>query len=329
MANPNRLRRSVSLSLGLAGALFLWASLASAKPSWYLQFSAQTADERAVRQAIALELSEIDIPVDPLREPGRDGDVSLHIEISETDRKFSVSLWDRGELAGKRVASASGEPRVIARRLGLVVAELARDLRDRRLRAARVYEQEVRFVERRALVSAYRAQQRVLGYRAGLRTEVAPEGAFVLSPHVGVEFNDHFPLRMVAGLSFGAGQVFGLAAEGTRAPVMTRWQLEWGADWLVQPSERVQLSAGLHFAGSLLHVGSGTEVDHIEDQSDTYGVQMGVRLGWASDPGLLFWPRVEAEVGRILRPVQMQLDESELRLGGWYFSLGLSAVIFQ
>jgi hypothetical protein len=309
--------------------LLLWANCASAKPTWYLQFSAETLDERAVRQAIALELSEIDIPVDPLRESGRDGEVSLHIEISEADKKFSVSLWDRGELAGRRVASASGDPRVIARRLGLVVAELARDLRDRRLRAARVYEQELRFVERRALVSAYRAQQRALGYRAGLRTEVAPEGAFVVSPTVGVEFNGYFPLRMVAGLSWGAGQVFGLAAEGTGAPVMSRWQLEWGADWLAQPVERVQLSAGLHFAASLLHVGSGTEVDHIEDQSDTYGVQMGVRLGWASDLGLSFWPRVEAEVGRILRPVHMQLDESELRLGGWYFNLGISAVMFQ
>ncbi|HXS17121.1 MAG TPA: hypothetical protein VN764_08030, partial [Polyangiaceae bacterium] len=144
------LSKSVSAALAALG-LLLWTSLAAAKPpSWYLQLSAPTADERAVRQAIALELSEIDIPADPLREAGHDGEVSLHIEVTEAERRFVVVLWDRGELAGRRVVSASGEPRVITRRLGLVVAELARDLRDRRLRAARMFEQERRFVERRA-----------------------------------------------------------------------------------------------------------------------------------------------------------------------------------
>src|SRR6188768_997779 len=208
------LSKSVSAALAALG-LLLWTSLAAAKPpSWYLQLSAPTADERAARQAIALELSEIDIPADPLREAGHDGEVSLHIEVTEAERRFVVVLWDRGELAGRRVVSASGEPRVITRRLGLVVAELARDLRDRRLRAARMFEQERRFVERRALVSAYRAQQRALGLRAGLRTEVAPEGAFLLGPTVGAEFNNHFPLRLVTGLSWGAGQVFGLSPDG-------------------------------------------------------------------------------------------------------------------
>lgn len=310
----------------------LWANPAVARSSsWYLQFQSQQADERVVRQAIALELSELEIPNDPERDPERDAEVSLHIEITETDGKFLVVLWDRGELAGRRVASASGDARVVARRLGLVVAELARDLRDRRLRAARLIEQERRFVARRALVSAYRAQQRAWGVSAGLRTEVLPEGAFLVGPSVSAEFNDKFPLRLVAGLSWSAGAVLGLSQRerAQAAPVASKWQLEWGADWVVQPEQRMQLSAGVRGAASILHVGAGTQVDGIAGQSDTYSAQLGLRLSWATELGLPFWPRVELEAGRVLRPVQMRLESSDFRYGGWYVTFGISAVMFQ
>ncbi len=295
-----------------------------------MQVECEQPDEQTVRHSIALELSEIEIPNDPFIED-QSGGASLHVEVSEEEGKLIVALWDRGDFAGRRGISSSGAPRLVARRIGLAVAELARDLRDRRVRAARVLAQERHFIERRALVSAYRAQQRALGLRAGLRTEVVPSGGFLFGPTVGAEFNDKFPLRFVVGLSWGTGWLGGLKRGETdrHAPPWSKWQLEWGADWVAQPELKTQLSVGAHFGASIVHVGGGADLDHIDGQSDSYSAQLGLRVAWASEQGVAVWPRLELEAGRILRPVPMRLDSENLQVGGWFATLGLSAVMFE
>lgn len=297
--------------------------------SWYLELKSETIDERAMRQAIALELAEIEIPPNPNSDV--DDEVSLHIEISQSETRLIVTLWDRGELAGRRGVSGSGDPRLVARRIGLAVAELARDLRDRRARTERLLSQEQRFIERRALVSAYRAQQRALGIRVGLRTEILTQGAFAFGPTAGVEFNDKFPLRFVAGVAWTTGWIDASSkTEGLgKTPPWSKWQLEWGADWVVQPQLHTQLSAGLHFGASVIHVGSGIDLDGIAGQSETWGAQMGLRLAWASELGLEVWPRLELEVGRVLRPTPLAWQQASDQLGGWFVTIGVSAMTFQ
>lgn len=299
--------------------------------NWYLELNAGPIDERAIRQAIALELSEIEIPPDPDSDSSVDGEVSLHIEVTRSETRLVVALWDRGELAGRRGVSASGDPRLVARRIGLAVAELARDLRERRARSERLMSQEQHFVERRALVSAYRAQQRALGLRVGLRTEILPQGAFGFGPSGGVEFNDKFPLRFVVGLAWTTGWIDKSSEndELTKTLPWSKWQLEWGADWVAQPQLQTQLSVGLHFGANIIHVGSGVDVDGIEGQSETWGAQMGLRLAWASELGLAIWPRLELEVGRILRPTPLSLQNQSDELGGWFVTFGMSALTFR
>ena len=324
------------MSASVVALLFCawWTEPALAHASsydWYLQLHTHAVDERAVRQTITLELSEIEIPSDPYRDESVDGPVSLHIEISESEARLIVALWDRGELAGRRSVTTSEQARLVARRIGLAVAELARELRDRRVRAARIMAQEQDFVQRRALVSAYRAQQRALGLRAGLRTELITQGAFLFGPTLGAEFNNQFPLRLVVGVSWGTGWIgaFDQESNSARVPTWSKWQLEWGAEWVAQPNQRTQLSVGGHFAANVVHVNSAVSVDGMDDQQATWGAQLGLRLAWAVELGSVVWPRFEVEGGRLLRPLPMQQGNEELTLGGWYASLGVSAVVFQ
>ncbi len=291
---------------------------------------AEGVDERVVRQSIALEIAEIEIPNDPLRGEQQD-EASLHIEVEKSENKISVALWDRGEYAGRRSISTSGPGRLIARRIGLAVAELARDLRDRRERAERRMNQEQRFAERRALMSVYRAKQRALGMKVGLRGEALTQGAFLMGPHAGVEFNGEFPLRLSAGLGWSTGWVSALRRESAdrHSPPWSKWQLEWGADWVVQPELDTQWSLGLHAGASIVHVGSGAELDQIERQRESYSAQLGIRLAWARQHELGVWPRLEVELGRVLRPLPVDYANHHRRLGGFYVSLGISALRFR
>lgn len=321
--------RVLILALALACTISVPKTCAARDYDFYVQVVGGSIDERALRHTIALELSEIDIPKNPLIDD--DTDVSLHIEVTDVEGKLTVGLWDRGELAGRRTVSASGAPRLVARRVSLAVAELARDLRDRRIRQLRVLAQERHFIEKRALVSAYRAQQRALGLRAGLRTEVVPQGGFLFGPTLGAEFNGHFPVRFVVGLDWGTGFVGALrkGVDPNRSPPWSKWQLEWGVDWVGQPVLTTQLSVGAHFSAFVAHVGGGADVDRIDGQSETWGAQLGGRISWAIQQNMVFWPRLEVEAGRILRPLPLRFGMEEIELGGWYASLGMSLVMFQ
>lgn len=294
----------------------------------YVQLRSESVDRSLVERTVAIELREVQVPADPDRLSDTEDDVSLHVEVVEQTEHMVVAVWDRGVLAGKRQISVQGSPRLLARRIGLAVVELVRDLRDERLRRAAQLESERRLAERRALASAFRKQQEALGVVAGVQSQWWTEGAWFTGPVLGIEFNNHFPLRFFTSVAWMAGRLFALHEE-ERAALWSKWEFQWGVRWVVQPGVRTQLSLGPEFAVSAVHLGSGGQVDGFEGQRDTYSAQLGGVAALSFLPARRVAARLSLGAGRVLRPIPLRLGAQELRLGGTVLSTTLSVSLFR
>lgn len=294
----------------------------------YVQLRSESVEASLVERTVSIELREIQVPADPERPGDTDEDVSLHVEVTERSGHMEVTVWDRGARAGTRRISVQGSPRLLARRIGLAVVELVRDLRDERLRRAAQLEAERRLSERRALAAAVRQQQEALGLIAGVKSQWWTQGAWLTGPVVGVEFNNHFPLRFFTSAAWMTGSVPLLRHEG-RAPVWSTWEFQWGARWVVQPGLRTQLSLGPEFCVSAVHLGSGGQVDGFDGQQNSYSAQAGGVAALSFLPTHRVAARLSLGAARVLRPVPLRFAEQEARLGGTVLSATLSVSLFR
>lgn len=291
---------------------------------WYVDFEGTDWDKSQVRRAIALELREVEVPGDPSRPGDEFHDVSLRILVERQAGMIEVSLWDRGEFTGRRRVSTSSQSRVLARRVGLAVGELARQLAGQRVRTAYRIEREAAAQAARDLDAAKRARRKDLSLRAGIDSLVLPQGAFLLGPALGIEFNGRFPLRFTPQISWMSGALPGLseATSGGRAPHWSQLELGLGASYVHQVRERNNFTVGGFVAAGAVHVGGATTVDEISGQRDTWGARGGLRLGYARKVTDEAWLGFDLTAGSSLRRIPMRYDTTTMDLGGGF--LGVS-----
>jgi hypothetical protein len=313
----------------LTAGLVLATSSALAADKWYVEFPDEKFDESLVRRAVALELREVDIPGDPRRDEESPEKVSLHIALEREETTLFVSLWDRGEFVGRRRVSSSKQPRVLARRVGLAVGELGRQLAARRYRVAQRIQREAFLADEREKERRIALRKQDLGLQADFRGLILPQGAFLVGPSLGLELNEIYPLRFSAGLSWMAGAVPTLSETtlGQTAPRWSSLELWLAGDWLREVNEQLAVSVGGLLAVSAVHVSGSTEVDEIPFQRDTYTSRAGMRIGaqWAHSD-LLRW-RADVSGGLILRPIPMRHGLTRTDLGGGFIGLSLGATI--
>lgn len=322
----------------MRGALFglfccfgvvLFAVPATAAEQWYVQFVGDEVSRSAVELAVALELREVEIPGDP-RRPGDTADeVSLHIRLEASADAIIVSLWDRGDLAGKRRVSSGGQPRVMARRVGLAVGELARQLSARRSRLLQELERDTFLAQEQEKEFERLRRLHDLGLRTDFQGLLFASGAYVLGPSVGIEFNDHFPVRFGVGLAWMAGAIPALSESslGRTNPSWSLFDLWLHMDHAWALTEPAWVTAGVDVAVSAVHVGGATQVDQIDFQRDTYTARLGGRLGYAHSFTETVRVRAEISGGSLLRSIPMELGSQRMDLGGAYLGLHLGVTL--
>jgi hypothetical protein len=276
-------------------------------------------DARALRRLIKLELGDLDVPP----RPGRDTTALFVRVLTAPGGEVRVELWELGELHGERVVlRGRGSPQLVARRVALAVAELARNLRKRR-HAEALAELRARRQERREALAAYaRTQEGPLALRTALEGElIGPLDLGLAGTSVYGQITLGGRLRLDLGASFLTG-----SALEPGAPAQA---LELG----VGPARRVVLTPSLDLdlgararAGTLF-LGSVSAVDAVPGQREVLWARADVvaRL----EPRLTRSLRLSFGVlsGVVLRGVSATSDAGDrLRLGGLYAGIEAGVV---
>lgn len=268
-------------------------------------------DARALRRLIKLELGDVDVPP----RAGRPS-TSLFVRVLAAARgEVRVQLWELGELHGERlVLGGRGSPQLVARRVALAVAELARSLRNRRHAEAGA-EQRARRQRRRDALAAYqRTREGPLALRSGLEAEiVGPLELGLAGPNVYAQATLAGPLRLDFGASFLSGALLDSSALSQ--------SFEVGAG----PARRVVLTPSLDLdlgararAGTLL-LGGVSSVDAVPGQREALWAR--AELVTRLEPRLSRGVRLSLGLlsGIVLRRVPVELVRGErLRVGGIY-----------
>ncbi len=275
-------------------------------------------DARAVRRLVALELSDVDVPV----EPG--GAVSaLFYRVLGDNRGFvDLELWERGTLYGsRRVSRADRAGHLFARRVALAAAELARALRQQRIAKRRV---DSRRLARERAERRHKLTRTLEGPLA-LRSGVFAARGDALTV-LGSNLTLGFTLAGATRLDLGA-RVSGAELSDADA----RWtalELELG------PAHRFRLSSGLDLdvstmlGVSALHVTGVRGVDDIREQDETWTARAALAL--RLEPRLSRWLRASfgLEGGQYLRAIPLETAAgATARLRSAYVGFGLGLVL--
>jgi hypothetical protein len=248
---------------------------------------------------------------------------ALFYRVLGDERGFiELELWERGTLLGsRRVSSSERGGHLLARRVALAAAELARALRQqrqarRRLEARRLAREHAERVERRT--RTLEGPSALAGFVAGGRGSDFTWG--------GVGLRLEQTLR-----------------DATRLDLSARWlaldvddeRLRFsGLELSLGPSQRLRLTAVLDLdlsatvAASVLHASFARGVDAIAGQDETWSSR--AALSARLEPRLARWARASlgVEAGQILRAVPATLDAGErYTLRGPYLGLELGLVL--
>lgn len=168
-------------------------------------------DARAVRRLVQLELADVKVP--PL---AGDDEARLFVRVlSAGDGGLRIELWERGMAYGARsVARVTGSAQLLARRVALAAAELARELSERRDDEAKAREQE----RRQELELARQARERTLDGPQALRTGIVGTWGHehvLVGPSLAAELDVFRALRLDVAASLSAGVLHRSAAAET------------------------------------------------------------------------------------------------------------------
>jgi hypothetical protein len=301
-----------ALFVALSCALFPSRARAASLSAVEIEPRAEAAlDARALRRLIKLELGDLDVPP----RAGRSS-TSLFVRVLSASRgEVRVELWELGGLHGERlVLGGRGSPQLVARRVALAVAELARNLRNRRHAEARAEARAQRQRRRDALAAHRRTREGPLALRSSLEAElVGPLDLALAGTNVYGQVTLGGPLRLDFGLSFLSGalldsntlvQSFEVAAGPARRLILT-------------PS--LDLDLGMRArAGTLLFAGVSS-VDATPGQREALWAR--AELVARVEPRVSRALRLSFGVlsGLVLRRIGVETSpEERLRLGGVY-----------
>jgi len=274
-------------------------------------------DPRAVRRLVHLELA--DVEVRPA--PGR-ADTELFVRVlGAGDGQLRIELWERGiEYGARTVAGATGSAQLVARRVALAAAELARELSDERDDAALAVEAE----HQRALAAARAASERARNGPRALRSGFVGSWSKDLAL-AGTELEGEVHLYRALRLDFGATLTVGHIDDRHSAEQLA---LEFGPARRYSLGRGWDLDAAVLAAAGVLQLPSVRSVDGIANQHQTWSARLEGRL--RLEPWLSKSARLVLGVGggMTLRkvPVELEVGDSR-RLGGPFVSVELALVL--
>jgi hypothetical protein len=289
-----------------------------------VEFSSNTQallNARLTRRLIQLELAEAKLTAHPKRE---EAGLALFYRLILTDTgELRIELWERGEFYGaRRVSTAHGDQKLLARHVALATAELAQ-------RLSRAHSQKAKelALRKRQLLDAKRAREEAAKrerWALVSRAEaawLAESDAWFAGPRLGFQLNraSRGRLEITAGWLLGSS---GASLDGN------------GAEWLeleLAPAYRfdaIDVAAGFNLAAATVVFTGPVSVDGIAKQRQTWSSRAGAHLHYQPALSSRLRLHVGAQAAYLLRDIQvLRLETSTKRLGGLWLGLNLGVLI--
>jgi hypothetical protein len=288
--------------------------------------ASRVVDARVAERLVALETADVEVPPAPgvaVRAP-------LYFRvIGAKGASLRVELWELGRPYGARQVSSAGTQGLEARRIALAAAELARQLRERRMLEILAARRE----RAHALApSPERAGLPIYGRIAlagGARfATIGISDAWVTGPHLDASLRFNSGPRLTLGGAWLAG-AWDAARGGGGAPASrsARWlEVTLAITQRVPLGSRLELDAGLSaaFASVRLASGAASGAAPLDTWSARGGAVARLEGVVGKHLALAFGP----DIGAVLRPVDVSGQEGTSgRFGGLWLGGTLSAVI--
>jgi hypothetical protein len=325
-----RLRRTKRWPLGLT--LALCASFVSglargqtrARPILEVDAGAShVVDARVAERFVALETADVEVPPPPgvvVRAP-------LYFRVvALPGASLRVELWELGRPYGARSVSSTGTQSLEARRIALAAAELARQLRERRVLEIAAARRERSSAHAPAPPRAGFPIYGRVAWSGGARAAtIGVSDAWLVGPHLDASLRFSSGPRLTLGGAWLAG-----AADPTDASGASR-----GARWLevtlaltrsVSLSRRVDLDVGLSAALASVRLASSRDAGHAS--LDTWSARGGALARVEAVLGRHVALAVGPDVGAVLRPIDTSgPDGAPGRLAGLWLGGTITAVV--
>jgi len=277
-------------------------------------------DARAARRLVQLELSDVDVPKRP-----QDAEVALFVRVlAAGEGRIRVELWERGEAYGARLLSGTrGGSQLVARRVALAAAELARVLRQKRRseeRARLVEEQKRRLAEE---VERERTLDGPAAIRPGVAGTLVGLGELVLvGPSLTGQLNVAGATRLDFSASAQAGDVLHADAN------VEAFEVGLGpAHRFALPSLALELDLGAFARAGVLSFTGATSVDGIDAQGQTWWARAGASAALEFRLARTTRLSLGVQTGAVLRRVPVTFEGGdERRLGGFFVGTELGVV---
>jgi hypothetical protein len=275
-------------------------------------------DARATERLVRLEIADVDVPAPP--RAGAEPPLYFRI-LAPTEKALRVELWELGAPYGARTVSTAGSEHLKARRLALAAAELARQLRRRRLseiEAQKAAQSDSSGAEEQPGLPIY---GRFVAEGGGRVAAIGPSGALIAGPELG------------AALRFSSGQRVRLSAawlEGRASGFdsSARWlEAGLGFSQAVRLGRFLDVSAGLEAAVASLRLGSAREPGSgspLDTWASRAGLALRVEPWLGRNLGLSFGP----DAGVVLRKVKgIAPDGGEHAISGVWLGASLLVTV--
>lgn len=275
-------------------------------------------DVRVARRLVSLELADIEVPSDS---SGRTPALFYRV-LGRPERQLRVELWERGELYGVRVVSGEQSGgQLLARRVALAAAELARRLRQRRVTLKRDGDRELERLRALAALATARTREGPLALRAEFGA-LRGRALTLLGPALTGELalRHSFRLDLMA-------RTYGGRDDAGRAR-LSLFELGVGPALRWRAAPRLDLDFSALATAAAVHVAGAVAVDDIAGQRQTWTARAGVTA--RVEPRLARWVRgsVGVEGGLFLRPIPSRFpDGTSERFRGFYLGAALGVVL--
>ena len=279
-------------------------------------------DARATRRLVTLELRDIEIPAAFVQKGSKASPPALYFRLlGKQATNVRVELWQLGELHDARTVSVGdGTPaHLLARRIALAAAELARHLRQQRLLQLHKQKKQLEELRRLGLQAAHSTREGPLA----LRTEAAflwGERLWLSGPRLTAELS----LRRSFRLDWGVRQ--GLGADHSGRSGLSSYEITLGPALRLHPSPQFDLDLGAEAAVAVVRINRARSVDATPDERTSWTARAGVALRLQPRLKRGLRASIALEGGSQLRAIPVRYDTGTERYGGFYAALALGIV---
>lgn len=274
-------------------------------------------DTRTARRLVLLEVADVPVPA-----PSSAAGAALFYRIlGEPLGLLRIELWERGEFHAARIVSSEhGGGQLVARRVALAAAELARGLRQKRLARRREHARRLARERLAARDEAQRTLSGPLALRAALLSVQASDATFFGSA-LSAQVHLHGKNRVDLGVAWLSG------FHGPNSAPMSWLETRVGPARRFALSSRLDLDGGVFAAAALVHLARVNAVDAIPGQHTTWSARAGT--AWRIEPRLARTVRLSLglDAALLLRPIVSESPAGSQRFEGFWAGADVGVVL--